>query len=117
VTNTTAVDAALQKAATEYIKTFQAYIAPERKQYTPLRAIDTNGKVQQVQYMTGSGTFGRTIAAVGYQSDFGQPTSTQKLQRYRERERTIQDSRDFTKHYDLRPTVQAVAIQTSPWRD
>lgn len=117
VTNTTAVDTALQKAATEFIKTFQAYIAPERKQYTPLRAIDTNGKVQQVQYMTGSGTFGRTIAAIGYQSDFGQPTSAQKLQRYREKENSMQNSRNFTKNYDLRPTVQAVAIQTSPWRD
>jgi hypothetical protein len=117
VSNLTEIDSILQKAATEYVKTFQSYIAPQRKQYTPLRAIDTNGKVQQVQYMTGNHTFGRTVAAVGAQWDFSQPTSRQKLQRFRDREQALKSSQSFTKSFVNRPQVEQLQVQTSPWRD
>lgn len=86
--NTSTIDTILMNSATENLKQYQNLTAPERRQYTPYRAIDTNGKVQQVQYEGGLGKFGETIVSIGGQYDMSQPSAYAKRQRDLQQQQT-----------------------------
>jgi hypothetical protein len=78
ITNTEAIDTILNQAATEHLKQYQNYVAPKRKQYTPFRSIDTNGKVLQVSYQGGHGQLGEMTVSIGGSFDLGQPPAKKK---------------------------------------
>jgi hypothetical protein len=96
ITNTAAIDTILEQAATEYLKQYANLPAPKRKQYTPFRAINTNGKVMQVSYQGGVGQLGQTVAAIGGTFDLSMPPAKAKQLRdlqQRKAEFALQDFR------------------------
>jgi hypothetical protein len=78
ITNTALIDTMLNATATENIKQYQNTVAPKRKIYTPIRAIDLNGKVAQVSYSGGVGNLGETTVSIGESYDITQSPAKKK---------------------------------------
>ena len=96
IINTPQVDAILLASAVENLKQYQNLVAPKQKEYTPFRAIDTNGKVVQVTYSGGVNRLGVTQVSIGASFNMTQPPAARKrieeLQR-RTSESALQDFR------------------------
>ena len=94
IQNTSQVDTALAAAATEHLKQYQNYVAPKQKPYTPFRAIDTNGVVQQVSYKGGI-EVGVVTASIGGSFDPSQPPAKLKRQMELQKRTTEAALQDF----------------------
>lgn len=94
IENTSQVDDALLAAATEHLKQYQNYVAPKQKVYTPFRAIDTNGIVQQVSYRGGMET-GVVAVSIGGSFDPTQPPAKLKRQQELQKRSTEAALQDF----------------------
>lgn len=81
ITNTTAVDEILYNAAMDNARQYFNLAAPRKKQYTPIRAIDTNGYVMQVSYSGGDKKPGETMASCSGNFDRTMPPAYAKRQR------------------------------------
>lgn len=79
--NVRAVDEILLGTLGEEAKKYQGLQAPQKRVYTPISEVNTNGKVSQVQYTCGVGQLGQMIVSVGLQHDRTQPTALQKFER------------------------------------
>jgi len=77
ITNTTEVDDVLLNAATEDLKQYENLTGPHTRTYAPIRSIECDGLVKQVQYMCGLSTIGQTIVSVGQEDDLSLPTAVQ----------------------------------------
>ena len=84
INNTSTIDTILQNSCTENLKQYQNFVAPQQKQYTPFRAIDTNGNVHQVSYKGGL-ELGVVSVSIGGSFDTSQPPA--KLKRIQELQR------------------------------
>lgn len=107
--NTASIDAILANAATERSKQYQNVQAPQRRMYTPLRSVDTNGKVQQVQYSCGVSRFGITTVSVGAQYDASQPPAAVKRQREVQLKSVEKEMQNF-KEFKGAPAAEGDAI-------
>jgi hypothetical protein len=95
--NTVALDGYLADTLTEAMKKYQNLQAPQRRVYTPISAIDTDGVVVQVQYTCGAGQFGFVIASVGQQHDRSQPSAVQKQERLQQKVLSFRELNRFAR--------------------
>lgn len=96
IKNTTQIDAMLDATATEAVKQYQNTVAPKRKVYTPIRAIDLNGKVVQVSYSGGHDRLGETSASIGASYDIGQSPARKKALLEAQRRQVEENMLEFT---------------------
>lgn len=96
ITNTALIDTMLEATATENIKQYQNTVAPKRKIYTPIRAIDLNGKVAQVSYSGGVGNLGETTVSIGESYDITQSPAKKKAMLDAQRKDIERNMLEFT---------------------
>jgi hypothetical protein len=94
INNTAAIDAILDASATEFMKQYQNFPAPQKKTYTPFRAIDTSGVTHQVSY-SGVLEVGKTMVSIGGSFDPTQPPAKLKRLQEQQRERAEFALQDF----------------------
>ncbi len=95
ITNTAQIDSMLDATATENIKQYQNIVAPKRKVYTPLRAINLNGKVMQVSYSGGLKS-AETVVSLGTSYDITQSPAKKKAMLDAQRKQLERNMLEFT---------------------